>query len=232
MKKKIRIYSEPIYLLSNTLLALAISMITCTNFGLSAVVAPAYILSEKIIWLSFGKAEYVIQGCLFIVFCLLMKRIKLIYFASFLTGLFYGAVLDFWRSVIPHFNSSLYSPGSLPFHIRCFYFVLGLFLLTFAVTLFYKVYLYPQVYEFFIKGISKRFGYNVSKFKRFFDAMALVTGIVLSLILFHKIVGIGVGTVIAAYSNGIIIGHMSKWMDQYFEFVPMFPKLEKLFCLE
>lgn len=232
MKKKIRVYSELIYIFSNTLLALAISMITCTNFGLSAVVAPAYILSEKISWLSFGKAEYVIQGCLFIVFCMLMRKIKLIYFASFLTGLFYGAVLDFWRSVVPHFNPSTHPSGSLPFYLRCIYFVVGLFFLTFAVTLFYKVYLYPQVYEFFIKGISKRFGYNVSKFKRFFDAMALLIGIILSFALFHKIVGIGVGTVIAAYSNGIIIGHMSKWMDQYFEFVPMFPKLEKLFSLE
>ena len=41
------------------------------GFGLSVVVVPAYLLSLKIDFLTFGMAEYCLQGVLLVLFCLI-----------------------------------------------------------------------------------------------------------------------------------------------------------------
>lgn len=71
--KKITLYSEAIYVAALLMLSLAVAMISCTGYGVSMIVAPAYILSLRFPEIfTFGQAEYVIQGVLFIVFCLLV----------------------------------------------------------------------------------------------------------------------------------------------------------------
>ena len=58
--KKIRISSELTYLIATVILAFSVAMITITDFGVSMIVAPAYILSQKLGFLTFGQSEYVI----------------------------------------------------------------------------------------------------------------------------------------------------------------------------
>ena len=61
-KKKLKIPSEAVYILAVALLSLAVAMISAANFGVSMIVAPAYLLSLKLEFLTFGQAEYVIQA--------------------------------------------------------------------------------------------------------------------------------------------------------------------------
>ena len=104
--KKIKISSELVFLLATVILSFSVAMIATTDFGVSMIVAPAYILSQKFTFLTFGQSEYIIQAILFIVFCIAMKKVKLIYFCSFLSGIIYGAILDLWR-LIPIFNQNI-----------------------------------------------------------------------------------------------------------------------------
>ena len=71
-KKKIyekrKMYSEIIYFIAITFMSLGIALISLSELGLSMVVAPAYIISEKIDGLTFGRAEYMVQGMVFCVF--------------------------------------------------------------------------------------------------------------------------------------------------------------------
>ena len=96
-KKKLRIPGEIAYFAAIILLAFAVAMLTSANFGISMIVAPAYLLSLKTGFLSFGQAEYVIQAGVFIVLCIVLRKFKLVYLSSFATCLIYGAVLDLWR---------------------------------------------------------------------------------------------------------------------------------------
>ena len=153
--RKIRISNELIYVLAVVVLSFATAMLAAADMGMSMVVAPAYIVSLKVECLTFGQAEYIVQGMLFVLFCFLMKRVKVLYFFAFVSGLVYGAVLDFWRMVIPHFNPGFFAPGTLPFSVRIIYFVIGFLLNSLGVALYFKTYFYPQVYEFFVKGISE-----------------------------------------------------------------------------
>ena len=229
--KQIKIPAELLYVLSILLLALSVAMITCTDFGVSMIVAPAYILSQKI-GLTFGQCEYIVQGVLFVVFCIAMRRVKLVYFSSFLTGLFYGAVLDLWRVLIPHFNPAVTVPGTLPLPLKIVYFVCGMTLTSLSIAMIYRVYLYPQVYDFFVKGISQRYRRNRTRFKQIFDFSSLLVSCAMTLLLFRKFVGVGFGTLIMTVCNGFLIGFFDKWLEKHVEVTPLFAKLAGYFDLE
>lgn len=229
--KQIKIPAELLYVLSILLLALSVAMITCTDFGISMIVAPAYILSQKI-GVTFGQSEYIVQGVLFVVFCIAMRRVKLVYFSSFLTGLFYGAVLDLWRVLIPHFNPDVTVPGALPLPLKIVYFVCGMTLTSLSIAMIFRVYLYPQVYDFFVKGIAERYHLNRTRFKQGFDVSCLLVSCVMTLLLFRKFVGVGFGTLIMTACNGFLIGFFDKWLEKHVAVAPLFPKLAKHFDLE
>ncbi len=72
--KKIKLNNETVYIAGAVILSLATAMLTAADFGLSVIVSPAYLVSLKIPFLTFGQAEYVIQGILFLVFCIVMRR--------------------------------------------------------------------------------------------------------------------------------------------------------------
>lgn len=227
--KKLRVPGEIAYLLANVLLALAVSVLTAADLGISMIVAPAYLLSEKVAFLTFGQSEYVLQAVVFVLLCVLLKRFKLVYFFSFVTCLLYGWVLDGWRSVVPLLNPNITLPGSMGWPLRIGMFVFGMMLTAFSVALFFKTYLYPQVYDFFVSSISAHFSIRLSKFKTAFDVTLLLISIGMSLLLFGKFVGIGVGTVIMALFNGFVIGWWCRVFDKYCDFAPLFPKLAKQF---
>lgn len=230
-KEKIIISSELAYLLANITLSFSVAMIAITDFGVSMIVAPAYILSQKLGFLTFGQSEYVVQALLFIVFCILMKKLKAVYFCSFITGLIYGFMLDLWR-MVPIFNQNLTSAQDLSIVVRIIFFTVGMLLTSFSIAMFFKTYLYPQVYDFFVKGISYRFSISRTKFKTCFDISCLIVSVIMSLALFGGFVGVNVGTLIMAVINGTIIGFFSKFLDKHFEFVPTFKKFAKHFELD
>lgn len=72
--------------------------------GLSAINGPAYILSEKVYSLTYGQAEYIVEGIIFIIFCILMKKFKMTYLSSFITGVLYATMADIWKIIIPFFK--------------------------------------------------------------------------------------------------------------------------------
>ncbi len=229
--KKITLHSEIAYLLANVILAFSVAMTAAADFGVSMIVAPAYILHLKIGFLTFGQCEYLVQGVLFCVFCLLMRKVRLVYFSSFLTCLFYGAILDLWRAVIPAFNPAVTAPGSFSFPVRLLLFGAGELLTAFSIALFFKVYLYPQVVDFFVKGVSLRFKLDLTRFKMICDGSMLLLSLALSLIFFHGFRGIGWGTLVLTATNGLIIGLFSRLLDKTVEIRPLFPAFAAKFEL-
>ena len=228
--RKLKIPSEVVYILAVALLSLAVAMLTAANFGVSMIVAPAYLLSLKVGILTFGQAEYVIQAGLFIIFCIVMRGFRAVYLSSFATCLIYGAALDLWRC-IPFFNPNVTPPGSMSMPIRILLFVFGVLLTSFSVAMFYKTYLYPQVYDFFVKGVSGKFGIKLSRFKTCFDLSCLAVAAIMSLAFFRRFEGIGWGTLVIAPINGTVIGLFCRLFDKYFDFTPLFKKFAAHFEL-
>jgi len=227
--KKIVFHEEVAYLIALVLIALSVAIVAASDFGVSMIVGPAYILSLKFTVLTFGQAEYVVQGVLFVLMCILVRKVKPAFFFSFITCLIYGVILDAWRAVIPAFNPSVTTPGDFSMPVRILMFVVGTLLTEFAVALIIKVYVCPQVYDYFVKVISKHFNLNFAKFKTFFDTSCLVLSVVLTLIFFGEIRGIGIGTLITTAINGTAIGFFGHMLDKFFEFKPLLPKAKNFF---
>ena len=225
--KKLRLSCELAYVLAQILIALAVAMTSAADLGVSMVVAPAYLLSLRLP-LSFGQAEAVVQGLLFVLFCLWMGRGRLRYLVSFGTCLFYGAVLDLWRSAVPWLRAG----AALTQGQRAVLLLLGMVLTAFSVALSFRAYVYPQVYDFFVQGLCLRRGYSQARFKTLFDAACLALALALSLLFFGRIEGVGWGTVLMTACNGMLLGFFSGLLDRYAEFFPRFPRLAAMFALE
>lgn len=227
--KKFKIHSETVYVIALFGLPLAVAILAAADFGVSMIVAPAYIISLKFPIFTFGQWDYIIQGLLFIAFCLAMKKFKIIYFVSFLTCVLYGTILDMWRAVIPVLNPEITPPGSMDLWVRIVFFVAGELLTSLMVMLFLKSYIYPQVCDLFVKGIAWRYNLDQVKLKRIYDFSYLALSFALAFALFKGFVGIDWGTVVIALATGVIMGYFAKIYDKFFETVPLFPKVEKLF---
>lgn len=227
-KKKINIPSEIIYVLAVVILAFSVCLATAADFGVSMIVAPAYILSIKFPVLTFGQWEYVTQGILFIIFCIIMKRFHWTYLVSFFTCLFYGAVLDLWR-LIPIFNPNVTPPGSFDLGIRIMFFVVGIILTSFSIALFNRCYICPQVVDLVPQGICKKYKFKFAYVKYAFDGTYLALGLTLSLIFFGGIVGLSFGTAIMFVINGFFISFLMKLLDKAFVFTPAFKRFAKHF---
>lgn len=216
--RKRTIYSEALYLLAIVILALAVNMMSVANFGMSMIVCPAYIMSEKFAFLTYGMAEYLIATIVFIIFCLVMKKFKITYLFSYLTGILYAFCSDLIKMIFPLYEMSM--------GIRFIFFLIGMLLSGLAIALFYKTYLYPQIYDFFVKEVAQKYQVSIKIFKTSFDCVFLVISILMSYLLFGKLIGIGIGTVIMAGCNGMMIEQFQKNIDRYFICTPCFEKLK------
>ncbi|MDD3163055.1 MAG: DUF6198 family protein, partial [Sphaerochaetaceae bacterium] len=98
MKQKKVFYTEIAYLAGILTLAFGTALMEWADYGMSMVVAPAYLfylkLSQYYPAFTFGMAEYVLQAFLLIVLSLVLRKFKLSYLFSFATALMYGFALD------------------------------------------------------------------------------------------------------------------------------------------
>ena len=229
VRGKLSLPSEVVWLFALVLIAFSVSMTVAAGLGVSMIVCPAYLVSEKVSFLTFGQAEYILQGILFAALCVSVRRFKLVYLSSFLSCLIYGLILDLFQKFIPLFNAGVTPPESLPLAARIALLVGGMVLTSLSVALFFKVYLYPQVYDFFVVAIVARYRLKEGLTKTIFDLSFFALSLPLSFALFGGLAGIGWGTLAMAVCNGTLIGLFSKGFDKLFVTKPIFPKFAKLF---
>ena len=217
MKTKMRFFSEMAYVLGIIVLALGTALMERADFGLSMVVAPAYLLflkiSQYIPVFSFGMAEYSIQAVLLVIMSLSLRKFKPMYLFSFVTAVLYGFTLD----------AAMILVGILPFigmtgRIICYCF--GMMLCAFGVSLLFHTYIPPEVYELFVKELSAKSGRDIHIIKTLYDCSSCLVGIILSFAFFGlwHFEGVKIGTVICALVNGFLIGKISKFLDSTFDF--------------
>ena len=226
MKKKV-FYTELSYVMGLVIMAFAAAFTAKADFGMSMVVAPAYILhlkmSQLLPWFSFGVAEYFFQGMLVLLTIIIMRKFKLSYLFSFVTAVLYGTLLDIAMDIIAPLPES-------SFAIRVLWYVLGSVFCSFAVSLFFHTYISPEAYELIVKELAAKTGVDINKIKTAYDCTSTVLGIVMSFAFFGFGVfeGVKLGTVICALVNGFLIGRFTKLLEKYFVFENRF-SLEKYF---
>jgi uncharacterized membrane protein YczE len=214
--KKITKFSEMSYILGMIILPLGAALMAKADLGISMVVAPAYLLHLRFAdVLSFGTAEFILQTLLLAVMCIIAKKIKFGYIMSFVSAIIYGLILDGWVAII----NLIPEPN---FAMQVVYYILGMVISSLGVAFFFHTYLPPCSYDYFVRDISAHFNINITRFKLSYDITSCVVSVILSLIFFSAIRGVGIGTVICAFVNGFIIGFFSKLLEKHIDFSPRF----------
>lgn len=214
VKKSFR--SEIAYALGIILLALGTSLMELADFGMSMVVAPAYIIYLKVsqyyAFFTFGMAEYCLQLVLIILLSIVLKKLEKWYLFSFVTAVLYGMVLDFFMRLVSVLPSDA-------FYQRTILFAAGMLICAAGVAFFLHTRYAPEAYELIVKEISQKKKLDVVKVKTTYDISSLLVSVILSFIFFGFLTfkGVKLGTLVTALLNGWVIGKISSFLDKKFD---------------
>ncbi|MGN1163907.1 MAG: DUF6198 family protein, partial [Candidatus Ornithospirochaeta sp.] len=195
MKKTM--YSEAAYLWGIIALAFGTALMERADFGVSMVVAPAYLVylkvSRTLAWFTFGMAEYCLQALLTVVLSLLMKSFRKKYLYSFITAVVYGTTLDLMMKGVS------YVPGE-GMAARVLFYVFGLLFCAIGVSMFFHSYISPEAYEMFVKEIAGRYGFDINKTKTAYDCTSCAIAVVMSFWFFGcmHFEGVKAGTIVCS----------------------------------
>ena len=220
--KKTVLYTELFYVLGMVGLSLSVALMTRADFGVSMVVAPAYLLYLKLnpIWpfFTFGMAEYTLQAALLLFTVAAVRKFRPYFLFSFVTAVLYGFLLDGWMLLV----------GRLPaagYLWRGLWYVSGLLLGAVSIACFFKTYIAPEVYELLVKELAQKLNKPTHRVKTVYDCVSCAAAVILSFVFFGlwRFEGVKLGTVICALVNGFLIGRCTARMDHRFEYRDALP---------
>ena len=221
MKQRV-FYTEAAYLLGLVILALGTALMEKADFGMSMVVAPAYLvylkLSAVLPFFTFGMAEYLLQGVVLVLLGLVLRRFKVNYLFSFVTAVLYGIALDALMALLAGVNADA-------FLLRGVFFLVGMLICSLGVALLFHTYLAPEAYELFVKQVAQRWKLDVGRTKTAYDCVSCLVAVALSFLFFGfgHFEGVKWGTVLCALVNGTVIGKCSLLLEKFFVFRDKFP---------
>ena len=226
-KKKPIFYTELSYILGLIILALGTALMEWGDFGMSMVVAPAYLLHLKLsqFWpvFTFGMAEYMTQAVVLVLLALVMKKFKPIYLFSFVTAVLYGVLLDVAIHVVSampldQWLVALGGQGGLVLRVVVYSF--GLVIATLSIAMLFQTYIAPEAYELFVKELSEKTHQDIGKVKTIYDCVSCIVAILLSFVFFGfgHFEGIKIGTILITIVNCTMISFWGKMLYKVFRF--------------
>ncbi|MCR5825480.1 MAG: DUF6198 family protein [Oscillospiraceae bacterium] len=222
MKRQSVFFTELAYVFGILALALGTALMERADFGVSMVVAPAYLLFRRLSQLfpvfTFGMAEYTLQACLLVVLCLVLRRFRVSFLFSFVTAVVYGLTLDGCIALI-----ALLPGGGMA--ARLAWYLVGMLVCAVGVSLLFHTYLAPEVYELFVKELSAKTGADIHRVKTVYDCCSCAVAVALSFAFFGlwHFEGVKLGTVLCALVNGSLIGVCTHLLEARFVFRDALP---------
>ncbi len=196
--------------------SLGVVLMLHSGSGISAISSVPYAFSEVFTRLSLGTWTYIFQGALVLSLMILRKKFVPPYLFSFVVGFAFSEMLDvhkLWVDTLP---------TSIP--ERVLYFVLSYILLCIGIALSNRCGLPIILTDLFPRELADITSARYSRIRVSFDVICLaVTALMPGLLLGH-LDGLGVGTILAAFTMGKVIGLIGDWMDQRVRFVSFMSK--------
>lgn len=210
-KSKLQIRGElaliPIILLNS----LGVVMMLYSGSGISAISSVPYAIHLVLPHLTLGTWTYIFQALLVFSLFLMKKKFHIPYLFSFVVGFFFGLAVDFHESWITLL------PKGLGFQIL--YFCISYLLICFGIALSNRCGMPIVPTDLFPREVSQISGIKYSTVKVVFDVSCLSVTFLLTVFFLGHMEGLGLGTIIAAFTLGKSIGQMGKWMDKHIEFI-------------
>jgi uncharacterized membrane protein YczE len=161
-----------------------------------------------------GQWTYLFQGVLILSLFVLRRKFVPQYLFSFVVGFVFGNVMDLHKLWVDQL------PQTLPLQIL--YFVISYLLICFGIALsnHCKMPIIPT--DLFPREVSAITGIAYSRIKVSFDVICLLVTAVLTFAFLGRISGLGIGTVLAAFTMGKVIGIINNWIEERMSFTSFF----------
>lgn len=216
------LYTEAAYVIAMVGLSFSVALMTLADFGVSMVVAPAYLLYLKLNplfpFFTFGMAEYTLQAALLLFTVVAVRKFRPYFLFSFVTAVLYGFLLDGWMLLVQRFPAD-------GFLLRVLWYVLGLSLGAVSIACFFKTYIAPEVYELLVKELAEKLQKPTHRVKTVYDCVSCAVSVLMSFAFFGlwRFEGVKLGTVICALVNGFLIGKCTAFLEARFSFRDALP---------
>ncbi len=187
--------------------------------GISAISSVPFAFSEVLPVLSLGTWTYIFQGLLVLSLMIMRKRFVPSYLISFVVGFVFGKLLDvheLWINILPN-NITM----------RIVYFILSYIILCFGIAISNRCLLPITPTDLFPRELADITKVSYSKIKIGFDVSCLAVTAGLTCFFLGHLDGLGIGTIVAAFTMGKGVSIAGNLIDRKFGF-RIFPVLQKI----
>ena len=179
--------------------------------GISAISSVPFAFSEVFPELSLGTWTYLFQGLLVLSLMVLRKRFVPQHLFSFVVGFVFGELLDIhelWVSILP--NGLFWC---------VLYFVISYFLISFGIALSNRCRLPIIPTDLFPPELAQIINVSYPRIKISFDVSCLAITAGMTFLFLGHLKGLGIGTILAAFTMGKVVGILGGWLDHRVQFV-------------
>ena len=184
--------------------------------GISAISSVPYAFSEVFPKLTLGTWTYIFQGLLVITLMVLKKRFVPSYLFSFVAGFIFGKLMDVNELWITNL------PMSIP--LRIVYFVVSYVILCFGIALSNRCKLPIIPTDLFPRDLAEIIKKPYARVKITFDVACLLVTACMTYFALGRILGLGIGTVVAAFTRGKGVDIAGRLIDKRMTFVSFLHK--------
>lgn len=190
--------------------SLGVVLMLYSGSGISAISSVPYAFSEVFNKISLGTWTYIFQGLLVLSLMVMRKKFVAPYLFSFVVGFAFSEMLDvheMWINVLP-----------TAIGYRVIYFIISYLLLCIGIALSNRCQMPIVPTDLFPRELSQITSITYPKIKISFDVICLAVTALLTGIGLGHIKGLGIGTVVAAFTMGKGVGIAGEWMDRHMAF--------------
>ena len=183
--------------------------------GISAISSVPYAFSLAWTKLSLGTWTYLFQATLIISLMIMRKKFVLNYLFSFAVGFVFSEFLDLhelWIGILP---------TGLAWQVL--YFVISYLLLCIGIAISNRCGLPIVPTDLFPRELAQITKVSYPKIKIGFDVICLVITACLTAVFLGHLEGLGIGTILAAFTMGKGVGIASDLLDKKVSFHPVLP---------
>mgnify|MGYP000756452105 FL=1 len=199
--------------------SLGVLLMLQSGSGISAISSVPYAFQQVFPHLTLGTWTYIFQGLLVLSLMIMRKKFVPSYLFSFVVGFAFGEMMDVHELWITRL------PLNIP--LRILYFVLSYLIICIGIALSNRCKLPIIPTDLFPREVADITKVPYARIKIGFDVICLLVTAGMTYFCLGRIMGLGIGTIVAAFTMGKGIAIVGKWMDRKVTFTSMLETMEK-----
>ena len=188
--------------------------------GISAISSVPYAFSESFPTLTLGTWTYIFQGILVAALMILRKKFVPTYLFSFVVGFAFSKMLDVYKTALAGLTMGI--------GYQIVYFIVSYLVICLGIALSNRCGLPIIPTDLFPREMADILKVPYSRVKIIFDVTCLAVTAGLTFCFLGHIKGLGIGTILAAFTMGKVIGMIGNILDRHFRFVSFLTERSKV----